>query len=364
MKGITYMSAFLICSVLCACTKQDTSVSDPLPEEEVAFISAMDISSYPEIEGDGGVFLDSNGMEHDFLQLLQKNGINTLRLKLWVNPNEVHSSLAEVHRLSERAKALGFDIWLALHYSDTWADPGQQQTPKAWEGLPYSVLKDSVYNYTRKVMDAIQPDFIQIGNEINSGILHPEGTTTNMPQFKGLLQSGIDAVRATNSNCKIVLHFAGIENSEWFFGELAALDYDVIGLSYYPIWHGKSIAQLENTITNLSTQFNKDILIAETAYPFTLDWNDFTNNIVGLDEHLILPDYPATPEGQAALLSRIKMLCLRSERTIGYAYWGGELIAWKGPQATDASPWENQALFDFSGKATPAFSVMNSNHTQ
>ena len=101
--------------------------------------------------------------------------------------------------------------------------------------------------------------------------------------------------------------------------------------------------------------YNKEILIAETAYPFTLKWNDWTHNIVGLDEQLILPEYPATPEGQRKFIEQINILTKEVENGIGFCYWGGELIAWKGTQSTNASPWENQALFDFNNKALPVF---------
>ena len=137
------------------------------------------------------------------------------------------------------------------------------------------------------------------------------------------------------------------------------LDYDIIGLSYYPIWHGTSLDDLQSCMQNLSQTHHKDILIAETAYPFTLDWNDWTNNIVGLDEHLILPDYPATPDGQRDFIRAIKTITNEVENGLGFCYWGAELIAWNGEQATDGSPWENQALFDFSNRALP---VLNEFH--
>lgn len=102
--------------------------------------------------------------------------------------------------------------------------------------------------------------------------------------------------------------------------------------------------------------YQKDILIAETAYPFTLDWNDWTNNIVGSEEQLILPEYPATAEGQKAFIKQIKTLSKEVDNGIGFSYWGAELIAWKGSQSKEASPWENQALFDFDNRALPVLS--------
>jgi arabinogalactan endo-1,4-beta-galactosidase len=211
-----------------------------------------------------------------------------------------------------------------------------------------------VYNYTKKVIQTIQPDYVQIGNEINSGILHPCGEINrNKQNFISLLQKACAAVREITSECKIILHYAGSENADWFFGQLRTINYDYIGLSYYPIWHGKSLHNLKSKMQQVSSTYGKKILIAETAYPFTLAWNDWTNNIVGSTDQLILPEYPATAEGQKKFIQQIKTLTKEVGNGIGFCYWGAELISWKGNQATNASPWENQALFDFDNKALP-----------
>lgn len=326
-------------------------------EENLAFISAVDISKYPEISNTNQIFYDLDENQKDFLTILKEKGINTIRLRLWVNPVNEHSGFNEVKQFSQSLKTHGFKTWLTLHYSDSWADPGQQNPPTQWQGISFSALKDSVYNYTKKVMQEMQPDYIQIGNEINTGILHPYGDlATNHQNFIELVQQGSLAVRERSMDCKIILHYAGIEHADWFFTQVNQIDYDIIGLSYYPIWHGKSLTALKTRMQELSNIHNKKILIAETAYPFTLEWNDWTNNIIGLDEQLILPEYPATPEGQRNFIRQIKTLTKELENGIGFCYWGAELIAWKGNQSTDASPWENQALFDFNNKA---LSVLN-----
>ena len=326
-------------------------------EENLAFISAVDISKYPEISNTNSIFYDLDENQKDFLTILKEKGINTIRFRLWVNPVNEHSGFNEVKQFSQSLKTHGFKTWLTLHYSDSWADPGQQNPPSQWQGISFSALKDSVYNYTKKVMQEMQPDYIQIGNEINTGILHPYGDlATNHQNFIELVQQGSLAVRERSMDCKIILHYAGIEHADWFFTQVNQIDYDIIGLSYYPIWHGKSLTALKTRMQELSNIHNKKILIAETAYPFTLEWNDWTNNIVGLDEQLILPEYPATPEGQRNFIRQIKTLTKELENGIGFCYWGAELIAWKGNQSTDASPWENQALFDFNNKA---LSVLN-----
>lgn len=317
-------------------------------------ISAVDISGFPEISGHNPVFYDLNGQQKGFLKILKENGVNTIRLRLWVNPGNEHSGFSEVKNFSQTLKSEGFKTWLTLHYSDTWADPGQQETPSQWQGVSFEELKDSIYNYTDKVVKAMQPDFIQIGNEINSGLLHPHGhITNNSSQFKELMHRAIAAVRDNGDATGIMIHFAGLEGMEWFYDQVSDLDYDIIAISYYPVWHGKSLTNLKTKMQNISAAHNKKIVIAETAYPFTLEWNDWTNNIVGLEDQLILPDFPATAEGQRNFINRIKTLTGEVENGIGFCYWGAELIAWKGSQSTDASPWENQALFDFGNKALP-----------
>lgn len=338
--------------ILYSCEK--ATVVEIVPEEKASKISAVDISSFPEIDLTNPLFYDLDSNQEGFLDILKENGINTVRLRLWVNPQNQHSSFNEVDDFSKTLKSKGFKTWLTLHYSDTWADPGHQETPQAWQSSGIADLKDSVYNYTKRVVLEMQPDYIQIGNEINSGFLHPSGhISLNYPQLIELLDTAIQAVRHHSSKAEIILHYAGLNGSEWFYNQTTTLDYDIIGLSFYSIWHGKSLSDLENTMEKLSTLHSKDIVIAETAYPFTLGWNDWTTNIVGLDDQLILPDFPASQEGQRDFINHIKRIITEIEYGKGFCYWGAELIAWKGKQATDGSPWENQALFNFNNRALP-----------
>ncbi|RLC51994.1 MAG: arabinogalactan endo-1,4-beta-galactosidase [Candidatus Cloacimonadota bacterium] len=351
LKSIAMRFVF-VAFIFCESNNIDATASK---NDNSGFISAVDISTYPEILLTNPIFYDLNGKRKDFLKILKENGVNTVRLRLWVNPGNGHCGFYEVKNFSRILKAKGFRIWLALHYSDTWADPGHQQIPRQWQGIDFIALKDSVRNYTEKIMKELQPDYIQIGNEINAGFLFPFGNiSNNFRQFEELMTTAIEAVRANESNAKIIMHFAGIDGADWFFEQINELDYDFIGLSYYPIWHGKFLNSLKTKMQKLSGSYHKKIVIAETAYPFTLGWNDQTNNIVGTEKQLILPDYPATPEGQRKFVNRIKNLVREVKNGTGFCYWGAELIAWKGNQAVDGSVWENQALFDFDNKALPA----------
>ena len=352
MKTLYIWIAILM---LISCDKED--VDSASENEQSSFISAVDISSFPEISNTNPSFYDSEGNEGDFLALLKANGVNTIRLRLWNNPSNEHCGFGEVKIFSETLRSQGFNIWLTLHYSDTWADPAHQETPSQWEGINFTALKDSVYQFTKKVATEIPAEYIQIGNEINTGFLHPQGhISSNFEQFKALMDTAIVAVRTHSNDTKIIMHHAGLESAEWFYNQISVLDYDIIGLSYYPIWHGTSLSNLQTNMQDLSQIHNKDIVIAETAYPFTLDWNDWTNNIVGSEEHLILPDYPATPGGQRGFINAIKTITHEMDKALGFCYWGAELVAWNGDQSTDGSPWENQALFDFSNTALPVLS--------
>ena len=351
MKKAVRILLFLLVLSSCSKEKNDSLVPDTGKKE---FISAVDISAFPEISDSNPLFYNKKGQQADFITILKESGVNTIRLRLWVDPENGHSGLNEVNAFSNMLKADGFKIWLTLHYSDTWADPGHQQIPLRWRGIGFEKLKDSVYSYTSSIVNKLQPDYIQIGNEINSGLLFPYGRITlNYPQFIALLTAGISAVRANSDDAQIIIHYAGFEGSDWFFDKVNGLDYDIIGLSYYPKWHGKSLDSLKNTMVYLSETYNKEIVIAETAYPFTLEWNDWTNNLVGSDDQLILPEYPATVEGQKKFVAKIKTITNEVAKGMGFSYWGAELIAWKGPHAVDGSVWENQALFDFNNKALP-----------
>lgn len=344
------ISALFILLLFGSCRKERP---DPLPPMEFA-IRGADLSALPEIESAGTIFYNSAGQPESLLSTLKQSGVNTVRLRLWNNPATVHSSFAEVKALAARVKLQGLKVWLTLHYSDTWADPGNQTPPVAWQGLSFTALKDSVYQFTKKVMQEINPDYIQIGNEINPGLLLPYGDiNTAGAQFTDLLKTGCKAVRDVSASAKIIIHYAGINNTQTFFDKLVSVDYDIIGISFYPIWHGKDLTQLGNTLLALHRTYNKQTLIAETAYPFTLQWNDFTNNILGLQSQIIFPDFPATPEGQKNYMSRIRILSSTTNGCIGFGYWGGELVAFRGPTATNGSPWENQALYDFNNKVLP-----------
>ena len=341
---------FFLLLVFAACGKDDQ------PPQQDAFIRGADMSFLPEVRAAGLQLTGLDGKVEDMLITLKNAGVNTIRLRLWKDPVEKYASLSTVKSIADEAHRLGLNVMLTIHYSDTWADPAHQQLPAAWTGLSLPVLADSLAAYTRQAVQAIQPELVQIGNEINNGLCWPQGHISDTAAMLTLLRSGISAVRSTAPAARVILHYAGLEGAETFFGALRSTGYDLIGLSYYPIWHGRDLDRLASIMDMLTVRYHKPVLIAETSYPFTLAWADQTHNVVG-EAGQLLPAFSATPAGQAAYLLQIKNIALSAKQGAGFCYWGSEWVAYKGAQATNGSSWENQALWDFQHKALPALTA-------
>jgi arabinogalactan endo-1,4-beta-galactosidase len=348
---------FILFSIsLFSCSSDNNSETEPIVEDE--FIRGADMSYLPLIEGEGTVY-KHDGVNQDPIITLKNAGCNAIRMRLWQNPSNAHSGMAEVKAFALRVKAAGLKVWLTIHYSDTWADPGNQTKPAAWQSMTFANLKMAVTDYTNLVMTEINPDIIQIGNETNDGMLWPEGRlSTNESQYLELVSSASAAIRSQSTTTKIMLHHAGTSGSDWYFSKVANIDYDYIGLSYYPIWHGTSLVTLQNTMNTLGQLYDKKVIIAETAYPFTFGYNDYTNNIIGLPNQ-ILPAFLATETGQKAFLSTIKNTINQSTHGLGFCYWGSEWVAFRGPTSTNGSPWENQSLWDFNNNSLSVLDVFN-----
>jgi arabinogalactan endo-1,4-beta-galactosidase len=354
MKKIAFI---LLSTFIISCSSENSSETQQ-PTPEVEFIRGADMSYLPLIESEGTIY-KNNGVAQDPIITLKNAGCNAIRMRLWQNPSDGHCGLTEVKAFALRVKQAGLKVWLTVHYSDTWADPAAQTKPFAWQSMDFTTLKNTVSSYTTQIMTEIQPDIFQIGNETNDGMLWPEGKlSVNENQYLQLVASASTAIRSQSTTTKIMLHHAGLTGSDYYFNKVQNIDYDYIGLSYYPIWHGKSLSTLQNTLNSLGQTYNKKVLIAETAYPFTFGYNDFTNNIIGLPEQLI-PAFGATSSGQSGFLSAIKNGIKQSSHGIGFCYWGSEWVAFRGPTATNGSPWENQALWDFNNNSLPVLTIFN-----
>ena len=365
------MYILVFCSIVSSCQKNTTSTNLPTPTPVTTvnndfYVRGIDMSFTPEIAETNTVYKD-NGTAKPILTLVKDKGINTVRVRIWNNPKDVHSSLAEVTSFAKQLKTAGLKFWLDFHYADDWADPGKQPKPAAWTAADINALKDSVYNYTKNVLTTLKqnnvsPDYIQIGNEINNGILWSSGKvnptqTTNWTNFTQLLQQGIKAAREITPNTKLMLHYAGYQDALSFFDKInsAGLDYDIIGLSYYPWWHGTNFDSLSLVMNNLKTTYKKPVQIAETSYPFTLQYNDYTGNVVGSADKL-MSGYAATAQGQAQFIADVSKLVKKNATSadFGICYWAGDWVAFRGKTATNGSTWENLALFDFNNNALPA----------
>lgn len=339
------------------------------PARADRFIRGADVSNLPQVETAGVVYLDG-GEPADCLTILKAHGVTTARLRLWHAPSDGHSGLDEALVLAARVRAAGLGLLLDLHYSDTWADPGHQTKPAAWASLPSAVLRDSVRAYTRDVLTAfgardLAPAIVQLGNEITAGMLWDDGrvggsfdTPAQWDNLTGLLRAaaaGVADAFPTGPRPEVMIHLdRGGDNAgaRRFLDHLMSrgVAFDLIGLSYYPWWHG-SPADLEANLADLAPRYGKGIIVIETAYPWTLGWFDDTHNPVGLPEQL-LPGYPATPRGQGDFLTAVLAMVRATPggHGRGVFWWEPEWIAAPGL----GSPWENLTMFDGQGRALPA----------
>lgn len=262
-----------------------------------AFSNGADVSWLPQMETSGYKFYDVDGTAKDCLQLLKDRGINTIRLRVWVNPStdikNGHCSPAETVVMAVRAQNLGMRIMIDFHYSDTWADPGHQAKPAAWATHTFAQLQDDVYNHTYAVLNLLKtagvtPEWVQVGNEIPGGMLFPDGSNTgnNFVKLTQLLNKGYDATKAISTAIKVIIHIdQGNDNarSRWFYDGLKAqsIKYDVIGLSYYPYWLGSnphpdytaSIVALGNNLKDMASRYGKEVMIVEVGGDYTLVQN-------------------------------------------------------------------------------------------
>ncbi|WP_213454409.1 glycoside hydrolase family 53 protein [Rhizomonospora bruguierae] len=338
-------------------------------------IRGVDISTLKKSEDRGGVYRTASGTLTDPVALLKANGVNYVRLKVWVNPADGYNNKARVLTMASRAKAQGMKVLVDFHYSDSWADPGKQTKPAAWASMSFSALTQAVYNHTYDVLNALKAqgttaDMVQVGNEINDGMLWPDGRSNNFKNLATLLKSGISAVRAVSSSTRVMLHLAeGGNNAQhrWWFDNAVAngVSFDVIGVSHYLYWHGTA-ASLRANLIDLSARYNKDVLVAETAYGFTTAPNDREPNIFNASL-ASAGGYPATSQGQVSALRAVfdAVKAVPNGRGLGVFYWEPTWTAvpgngWDPTNPSSGNGWENQALFDYSDRALPALSVFAS----
>ncbi len=337
-------------------------------------------------------------VEIDPLDALRANGVEYFRIRVW---NEPYSPEGEPYlagncdiehylRLAKLAKSKGYKLLMDLHYSDFWADPNKQFTPKAWRSYGIEEMTQAVYDFTRSCLEKaraeeVEPQMIQVGNEITNGILWPvgrlqeaDGRRGNYPNFCRLIQAGCKACREVLPEAKIVLHLERSNDSkvyQEFFTEMekAGVDYDIIGASYYPYWHGTP-QELFDNLRNCR-RFGKERMIMELGYGFTTRpyfQQGQARRLVIDGERAFVPGvtekYPLSPEGQEAFLRDFLQMA-EEEGVDGVFYWEplwlpGEGICWASAAGqayieeegkSTANEWANQCLFDYNGQMLPGF---------
>jgi len=362
-----WMAAGLL-GLVAACGDHASTTQTPPPSPLSGMFLGADVSSLARIERAGGVFRDG-GQAGDAIAILHAHGSNGFRLRLFVNPPDtdvIVNDLPYTVALAQRVKAAGAKLLLDIHYSDTWADPGHQTTPAAWSSLGIDSLAARVQSYTDSVVRTLKqagalPDVVQIGNEVDGGILWPLGqlyatndTATEWNQFTRLLKAGIAGVRAAlgpGDSVRIMLHYGqggDVGGTEWFFDHMNGygVPYDVIGLSYYPWWHG-TIGALEANLQAAEQRYGKDVMVVETSYPWGgTGWQGIATNTAPMT-------WAVTPAGQAQYLTDLlaAVASVPAGHGAGVVWWYPEAIQVPGLYVWGGG---SLSLFDASGNVLPA----------
>nr|BFE72977.1 hypothetical protein GCM10020092_062780 [Actinoplanes digitatis] len=250
-----------------------------------------DVSTLQRAVDLGAKYYTAAGAVADPLDILKSAGVNYIRLRVWNNPASGYNNAAKVLAYAKTVKAKGFKLLIDFHYSDTWADPGKQYKPAAWSSHGISALTTDVYNYTYGVCNSLKaqgttPDSVQIGNEINVGMLWNDGKVVNndFTNLSLLLKVGYNATKACNSGTQVIIHTANSDSdahARWFYDGIRAkgVVWDVTALSYYCNWHG-TMANMTSVVADMISRYGKPTILAETAAPFTLNNADGTGNSI------------------------------------------------------------------------------------
>lgn len=297
---------------------------EPLKPVDITYAVGADLSFLKMAEDSGLVFKDG-GNPKPGLQIFKDHGYNWIRLRLFHSPDRLPNDLNYTVQLAREAQEQGFKFLLDYHYADSWADPGKQPIPAAWQGLSVDALADSVFEYTKRTIAAfrkagVMPEMVQIGNEIRNGMLWPIGKLPGQwDNFAQLVRAGIEGVEAGRENARpplIMIHYdqgADTEGTRTFYNKINSygLDYDIIGLSYYPWWHG-NLLELRRNLISLVNHFEKDIIVVETAY----NWRESEYTAK-------LAPYPETPKGQREFLESVNetLLNIASPKIKGIFWW-------------------------------------------
>ena len=365
------------------------------------FIRGMDASSVLVEENSGVKYYNFDGEEQDVFQTLAEGGINYIRLRVWNDPFDENGNgygggnndVATAVALGKRATAYGMKVCIDFHYSDFWADPKRQHAPKAWEGMDIGQKCDALYDFTKEslaeMLDAgVDVGMVQVGNEINNGM----SGETKLENVTQLLHAGCRAVREISESygkeILTAIHYTRITDKAQVDSLVANLDksevdYDMIGLSYYPFWDG-SMSNMQRVVELIQERYGKKVFIAETSYCYTSEDGDGSgNSLVGIED--LVEGYPATVQGQASMVRDVCAVA-HEAGAVGVFYWEGVWLpvgeasadnspvwekygsGWASSYAADYDPedaglyyggcsWDNQAMFDFDGHPLESLNV-------
>jgi len=340
--------------------------AEPASAATLSMLGA-DVSSVQRSLDLGARYFAANGVQGDPLDILKGVGVNYARLRVWNNPASGYNNAAKVLAYARTVKAKGLKLMVDFHYSDTWADPGKQFKPAAWNSHGIGPLQTDLYNYTLQVCNSLKaqgttPDSVQIGNEINVGMLWNDGKVVNndFTNLSLLLKAGYNATKACNSGTQVIIHTADADSdahARWFYDGIRAkgVVWDITGLSYYCFWHG-SLSNMSSVVSDVRTRYGKPVVIAETAYSFTSANADSQSNAVG--GATPCSGYPASWPGQASEFTAVQNAA-RSAGAIGVFYWEPTWYAIAGNGWDPANingtgdEWDNMAVFNWTGQLNP-----------
>jgi arabinogalactan endo-1,4-beta-galactosidase len=311
-----------------------------------------DLSFLKDAEDRGFRFME-NGKVKPGLQIFRDHGYSWIRLRLFNKPTDLPNNLGYTIALAKAAKADGMKFLLDYHYSDTWADPQKQNTPKEWKDLTHIQLVNAVFNYTKETITAfreagVMPDMVQIGNEVINGMMWPDGRLPeNWDNFAGLVQAGINGVNAGSDSEKrptIMIHIdqgGNKERTKYFFDKLLSygIEFDFIGQSYYPWWHG-SLLDLRDNLHFMATAYRKPIILVEVAY------------CESPTEYKEKPGpFPETPDGQKQFLESVNAMVMNTPENLGAGIFWWEPATYGGSSTRD--------FFDENGNVFPVIEVFD-----
>ena len=371
-----------------------------LLHENTPFLKGADLSSLLEVESCGGKFYDGTAAQaEDALTILARSGMNLVRLRLWNDPYDENgvaygagtNDLVRTMQLARRCKALELPWLLDFHYSDFWADPGKQTMPKAWRGLDLDALAQVVYDFTLQTLQTLKhadllPAMIAPGNEVTNGLLWPVGKAPDFSAIARLISAGLRAIREVCPDVPTMIHLDNGGNNAlyrgWFDAYFAGggADFDCIGLSYYPFWHG-GLELLRENMNDIALRYGKPLIVAETSIAFTLEECNAHEGLEQTEKRGLAANektaaavpYPMTPQGQCDFLRDLAAVIRQTPNGLGRGliWWEPAWLPvpnshWATPKALEyinergpgGNEWANQAFFDYAGRALPVLETL------